>query len=146
MLLLVANVKPPVEFSAVLSVKLLSVVTDSEVNVAAPCDRVMAPAPLFTTVALPLVFRVKLGVVVLTLPMLPAVELRDNDVNPVSVPLPVMAPVPKVLRETTVPLIVFAPNPMAPLAAVVLKESAAAELSASVIVKLLLSETVRLAN
>lgn len=146
-LLLVANVKPAVDVSAVLSVKLLSVVTDKPLKFAPPWERVIGPAPLLTTMAVPVVFKVRAGVVVLTLPMFPDPELRDNDTEPVNVPVvPEIAPEPLALRATAVPLMLFAPKAMALLPAVVLKFTAPAELSAPVTVKLLESETVKEAN
>ena len=59
---------------------------------------------MFTTVALPVVLSVKLGVAVLIEPMLPEPVLIDTDVEPVTVPEPVIVPVPSAVSVTTVPL------------------------------------------
>ena len=64
----------------------LSFDTDSPVNVAPPDARLSAPAPLFTTVAVPVVLSVRLGVDVLMLPIVPEPEKRETDVVPVKVP------------------------------------------------------------
>jgi len=79
----------------------LSLLTDKLVNVSPPEDRLTAP--VFTTVALPVVLSVKLGVAVLILPILPEPVLIDTDVEPVTVPAPVIVPVPSPVSVTTEP-------------------------------------------
>ena len=80
----------------------LSLLTDRLVNVSPPEARLTAP--VFTTVALPVVLSVKLGVAVLIEPMLPEPVLIDTDVEPVTVPDPVIVPVPNAVSVTTEPL------------------------------------------
>lgn len=127
------------------TVRLLLLDTVKLVNGPAPAER--ARTPVLVTVAVPVVFRVRTGVVVLIAPILPEVE--DNEIDVVPVMLPVVldiAPEPLVLTVTTVPLALLAANAMAPLLAVVVRLKAPAELSAELIVKLLLSDTVKLPN
>ena len=64
---------PPVAVILFVVVSELSVLTDSPANVSPPEVRLKAPAPLFTTIALPVVFSVKPGVDVFILPILPKV-------------------------------------------------------------------------
>src|ERR1700721_553263 len=82
----VARAIVPEEAKAVVVVNVLSVLTDKPENVSPPEAKLNAPAPLFTTVALPVVFTVKLGVDVLMLPILPEPDANDNEVLPVKVP------------------------------------------------------------
>src|SRR6202166_4046108 len=97
----VSVVVPELASADAVVIALLSV-TDKLVNVSPPEARLTAP--VLTTVALPVVFRVRLGVAVLILPMLPEPVLIDTDVEPVTVPAPVIVPVPSAVNVTTVPL------------------------------------------
>jgi hypothetical protein len=144
-LLVVVKVNAAAELSGLLKVRLLSVLTDNAANVEVPCT-VMLPAPEFTTVALPVVLSRRLGVDVLTLPMVPEPELSDTDVVPVRVPVPEIEPAPLALSDSSVPLIVLEPNDMPPPPAVELKLSAPAELSELFTVKAAVSETDKEAN
>ena len=74
----------PDEASAVVVVIELLSLTDKLLKVAPPEARLNAP--VFVTVALPVVFNVKLGVAVAILPILPEPEVRATEVEPVKVP------------------------------------------------------------
>jgi len=74
------------EARAVEVVRLLLLLTDKLEKVSPPEARLKAPAPLFTTVALPVVLRVKLEVEVFILPILPEPEASDIELEPVKVP------------------------------------------------------------
>jgi len=76
----------PEEPRAVVVVMELSLLTDKLEKVLPPEARFRAPAPELTTVALPVVLRVRLGVEVLMLPILPEAEARETEVEPVKVP------------------------------------------------------------
>ncbi len=98
----VVNAVVPELVSADVVVIVLLSLTDRLVNVPPPEARLTAP--VFTTVALPVVLSVRLGVVVLILPISPEPVLIDTDVDPVTVPAPVIVPVPNAVSVTTVPL------------------------------------------
>lgn len=109
----------PLAATALVVVNVLSVVTEKLLNVSPPEVRLSGPAAEFTTVALLVVFKVKLGVDVWMLPILPDPEESEAEVVPVKVPeLCEIAPDPLALRVSTVPL-ALAPNAMPPLFAVV---------------------------
>ena len=74
----VVNATVPEEAIAVVVVSVWSALTDKPVNVSPPEARLNAP--VFTTVALPVVFTVKLGVVVAILPIFPEPDANDIDV------------------------------------------------------------------
>jgi len=76
----------PEEVIAVEVASALLLLTDSPEKVSPPEARLRAPAPELTTVALPVVLRVRLGVEVLMLPILPEAEAREIEVEPVKVP------------------------------------------------------------
>jgi len=76
----------PEEARAEVVERVLSLLTDKLEKVEPPEARLRAPAPLFTTVALPVVLRVRLGVEVFILPILPEAEERDTEDEPATVP------------------------------------------------------------
>ena len=120
----------------------LSLLTDKLVNVSPP--EATLTAPVFTTVALPVVFRVKLGVAVLIEPILPEPVLIDTDVDPVTVPEPVIVPVPSAVSVTTVPLSA-APTTIGLLVAVVsINDSAPAVVTDPLVVMPPLAVSVKL--
>jgi len=82
----VDKVNTPDEARAVFVVSVLLLLTESPEKVAPPEASVKGPAPLFITVALPVVLSVKLGVEVLMLPMLPVPEVNDIELEPLNVP------------------------------------------------------------
>ena len=92
----------PDEARAVVGVSVLSLLTVNPEKVSPPEVRLKAPAPLFTTVALPVVLSVRLGVDVFMLPILPDPDDNDADVLPVNVPpVCVIVPEPEAARVTT---------------------------------------------
>ncbi len=104
----------PAEARAVFVVSVLLLLTESPEKVAPPEARVNGPAPLFITVALPVVLSVKLGVEVLILPILPEPEVSDIELEPVNVPAVwVMVPAPLAASVTAVPL-ALAPRAIEP--------------------------------
>ena len=121
LLLVVAKAKVPEAAIAVVVVRVLSVLTDKPVKVAPPEARLRAP--VFTTVAVPVVFKVRLGVTVVILPILPEVEAKDIEVLPVKVPAPVIVPEPEAVIVSTVPE-AAAPSAMAPLVPVASNDKA----------------------
>jgi len=86
LLAVVVRAKVPEVARAEVVERVLSLLTDKLEKVAPPEARLKAPAPLFTTVALPVVLRVRLGVEVLMLPILPEPEASDIELEPVKVP------------------------------------------------------------
>jgi hypothetical protein len=102
--------------------------TERLVNVSPPEARLSAP--VFTTVAVPVVLSVMLGVAVLIDPILPEPVLIANDVVPVTVPVPVIAPDVDAVTVSVVPdtfaliamppVAVVAYNPNVPVAVIVL--------------------------
>jgi len=86
LLAVVVSDSTPEAARAEVVVSVLSLLTDNPENVSPPEARLKAPAPVFTTVALPVVLTVRTGVEVLMLPILPEPVLRAIDVVPVTVP------------------------------------------------------------
>ena len=86
LLAVVAKDTVPEEAKAVVVVRVLSLLTDTPENVSPPEARLNAPAPLFTTIALPVVLSVKLGVNVLILPISPEPLVNAADVVPATMP------------------------------------------------------------
>src|ERR1700721_3857771 len=80
----VAKITVPEDARAVVVVRVLSVLTDKPEKVSPPEAKLNAPAPLFTTVALPVVLTVRLGVLVAILPILPEPDPGDTEVRPVT--------------------------------------------------------------
>ena len=90
LLAVVVRARALVAVNAPVGVMLLSAEIDRLVKVP-PAFKVRGPAPpaLFT-VTLPVVATVRLGVFVPKLPMLPDVDTRDTDVDPLRTPLPLL--------------------------------------------------------
>ena len=98
---------------AVVVVRVWSALTDKPVNVSPPEARLNAP--VFTTVALPVVFTVKLGVVVAILPIFPEPDANDIELEPVTLPpVCVIVPEPLAVIVSTVPD-ALPPNTIPPL-------------------------------
>lgn len=108
----------PLELSGPATVKLLLSETDKEAKVA-PLDARFV-APWFKIVALPVVFKVRFGVAVVKLPMLPLPEVKDTELVPFKVPRLVIAPLPFAFTNSTLSWTSLAKD-MAPLLAVVFK-------------------------
>ena len=95
----------PADVKEVVVVMLLLFVTDKLANVAPLLPRLSA-YPELTTVALPVVLTVRIGVDMLILPMVPEPEESNIDVDPVNVPdVSSTFPEPLALAVTTVPLV-----------------------------------------
>lgn len=118
--------KAPADSSEFVAVVVILLLFDTEklVNVSPPEVRLNG-CPLLITVALPVVFKVKLGVDVARLPILPDPELNDTDVVPVIVAPPdVIAPDPLAIKLTVPPLMLLSFKAMAPLLPFVVRDNA----------------------
>ncbi len=140
LLAVVVKVKAPVAVNVVRAVILLLFETLRLANEPA-VDKLRAP--LFTTVAAPVVPKVKAGVTVLAV-MAPPVEDSDTDVVPVMEPVvSVIAPVEPAVIVTVAPLITLVPSTTL-VAVEVLNDKTPLDVREPDVVKVLLSATVKL--
>lgn len=146
LLLVAVSENVPRDKNVVVVVMLLSLDRVKLANISSPEVSCKAPAPVLTTVALPVVFNVMAVVDVAILPMVPDPDSSDIDVLPLNVP-PVcdIAPEPLAESVTTVPP-ASKPRAIPPLFAVVIRESDPAELSDVAVVILLLLDTENVVN
>ncbi len=117
--------------------------TEKALNVAPPEEKLNPAAVVFNIVAMPVVFRVKVGVDVFKDPRFPEVEVNEIDV-PVKVPVVLeITPEPKATRVAVVPALKLnVPREIPPLAAVVVIETAPVEVMFDPSVTALVSEIV----
>ena len=135
--------KTPPDVKAVVVDILLLFDTDKPANVA-PLDARFSAYPEFTTVTVPVVLAIKLGVEVLIDPMLPEPEVNVIDDDPDNVPAVwVIAPETLALKFTIVPP-ALPPRAMPPLLAVAANEKDPPEVIGVVVAMLLSLETEKL--
>jgi len=106
--------------SAVVVLKLLLVDTVRLLKVCPPDERFNAPAVVLTTLAVPVVFRIRLGVERLGMLIEPEPVDKDTEVEPVSMPIPEMLPAPDVVRDRVEPLTLADKRMFPPVASIVI--------------------------